>query len=81
MTKPRETDTGLAKCWELSLRSYSGFLPIRSITIGPTEYPEKALRDLRSSLRAYGLEHTTINHSNISYQEFVDAQRSQMTEE
>ena len=79
--KTRKTDKETTKYWGLPFRPYNGFLPIRSITIGPTQYPEKVFRDLRSSLLAYGLEHVTINHTSISYQEFVDAQHSEMTEE
>jgi hypothetical protein len=77
--KTRETDTTITKYWELPLRSYGGPLPIRSITVGPTRYPEKTIRDLRGSLLAYRLGPVTINHSKIAYQEFIDSQRSEMT--
>jgi hypothetical protein len=79
VVKLRETEANVAKYWELPLRSYGGFLPIRSITIGPTEYPEKATHDLRISLRRGGLEHIDINPSNIPYQEYVNAQRFKAT--
>ena len=80
MIKTRETDTRIIKYWELPFRSFDGFLPIRSITVGPSQYPEEAIRDLRGFLLAHGLEHITINHTKISYHEFADAskQRGQL---
>jgi len=75
MIKTRQTDTKSIKYWELPFRSFDGILPIRSITVGPSQYSEETIRDLRAFLLAHGLEHVIIKQTSISYQELADASR------
>jgi len=55
--------------------------PIKSITIGPTSYPDKKEDDLRNCLEKQKLEDIDIKHSKISYKEFSKFQAvSQMNQ-
>jgi hypothetical protein len=72
--KTREVCKRTVKYWELPLRSFEGLLPIRTITMGPTQDPKKAARDLRHFLLECQLKDVNIKHSKVSYEDFAKGQ-------
>lgn len=72
--RKREMCKRTIKYWELPLRSFDGLLPIRTITVGPTQDPEKAARELQKILTECWLSDVKIEHSKVSYEEFAKVQ-------
>jgi len=60
--------------WELPFRTNDGNQPIKSITIGPTNRCDEVERDLRVLLDKQQLGEISINHSEISYEDFSSFQ-------
>lgn len=75
--KTRKSGERTVDYWELPLRSFEGALPIRTITVGPTQNPEKAIGDLRDILLLCRLKDVSIKYSNVSYEDLAKGQHEE----